>query len=157
MGSTIDEWWMAVLPIVILDSNVVIIQNSSMFSSCNLDLPRSSTLIVTVVYNLISHGLGVTLKHPVFKSGSPRLRVDPICSSVGISGCGSKFALDLSPTSKIPWSYILSDIICSNENVTVIVKLIVLEDYWELSGEISHRSSGNHPLKRPKTALDSIQ
>ena len=153
MGSTIDEWWMAVLPIVILDC----CDNSkrSIFSSCNLALPRSSTLIV--VYNPIYHGLGVTLKHSVFKSGSPRLRVDPICSSVGISGCGSEFALDLSPTSKIPWSYILSDIISRNENVIVILKLIVLESYWELSGEISHRSSGNHPMKRPKTALDSIQ
>ena len=47
---------------------------------------------------------------------------------------------------------------CStNKNVVVILKLIVLEDYWKLSGEISHRSSGNHPLKRPKTALGSIQ
>ena len=91
---------MAVLPIVILDC----CDNSkrSIFSSCNLDLPRSSTLIVVdnPIYHV--HGLGVTLKHSVFKSGSPRLRVDLICSSVGISGGGSKFALDLSPTSKIP-------------------------------------------------------
>ena len=154
MGSTIDEWWMAVLPIVILDS----CDNSkrSIFSSCNLDLPRSSTLIV--VYNPIYHGLGVTLKHSVFKSGSPKGRPHLfICNSVGISGCGSKLALDLSPTSKIPWSYILSDIISRNENVIVILKLIVLENYWELSGEISHRSSGNHPLKRPKPAPGSIQ